>query len=274
MILIDGIETANVHAADRGLAYGDGVFRTFAVRRGTPSQWQRHYAKLAADCAAIGIPCPGQSLLRDELARACGDGAQEHAAKIIVTRGRGRRGYAYADDSEPTRIVSAAPRVAYPPEHAADGVRVRRCRLILSQQPALAGIKHLNRLENVLARAEWRDPAIAEGLLCDAALNVIGGTMTNVFIAKGGALATPDLSRCGVAGVTRDRVLDAARASGVACAITDIRWREVIEADEVILMNSLAGAWPVREIDGASMRTGPLVRAIQHWLSSSDEENA
>jgi 4-amino-4-deoxychorismate lyase len=149
-----------------------------------------------------------------------------------------------------------------------------RCVLALGHQPALAGVKHLSRLENVLARAEWNDPSIAEGLLCDADDNAIGGTMTNLFIAANGALATPSLARCGVAGVTRDRVLDAARRHGVACAVRDIPWADVLAADEVILTNSLAGAWPVREIDGRMFEAGPLARSVQRWLESDDEESA
>ena len=269
MIFVDGMADAAVRATDRGLAYGDGVFRTLLVRSGVAGQWRRQYAKLAADCASLRIRCPSPSALADELRDAC-DGSAEHVAKIIVTRGNGARGYAYADDLEPTRIVIATPRVPYPAAYTAAGVRVRKCSMTLADQPALAGIKHLNRLENVLARAEWSDADVAEGLLCDARGNAIGGTMTNVFIAKGGALATPALGRCGVAGVTRECVIDAARAHGVACEVRDVPWVELLAADEVILTNSLAGAWPVREIDGDMREPGPLARAIQSWLSADD----
>ena len=269
MILVDGVPTAAVHATDRGLGYGDGVFRTMRVRGGIALQWARHYAKLASDCSAIGIRCPAQALLAQEIERTCDGATPEHTVKIVVTRGAGPRGYAYADDLQPTRLVYSAPYAAYPPEYASAGVCVRRCRLTLAVQPALAGIKHLNRLENVLARAEWSDPALAEGLLCDAAGNLIGGTMTNVFIAKDGALSTPALTRCGVAGVTRDRVIDAAHAHGVACSIRDIGWDELSGAEEVILVNSLAGAWPVREIDGVALKPGPVVRTLQKWLDDA-----
>ena len=269
MILVDGTAGAAVQPTDRGLAYGDGVFRTLLVREGRPVQWPRQYARLAADRAAIDLDCPSQALLAEELRQACESGA-EHVAKIIVTRGNGPRGYAYADDLEPTRIVLATPRVPYPADYAVAGVRVRKCALMLSHQPALAGVKHLNRLESVLARAEWNDPAITEGLICDTGGNAIGGTMTNVFIAKNGALATPALGRCGVAGVTRDRVIDAARENGVACVVRDISWTELMQSEEVILTNSVAGAWPVREVDGAARKAGPLARAIQSWLERED----
>jgi 4-amino-4-deoxychorismate lyase len=274
MILVGGAPSEVVRATDRGLAYGDGVFRTFLLKAGRPRHWRRQYSKLAADCAAIALRCPAESLLRDELRQASGDASGEHVAKIIVTRGDGFRGYAYAHDASPTRIVSVSPRAPYPFDYAASGVRAMRCRLTLGHQPALAGIKHLNRLENVLARAEWSDPSVAEGLLCDVGGNVIGGTMTNLFIAANGVLATPSLASCGVAGVTRDRVIDAARALGIACTVRDIPWPELLLADEVILTNSLAGAWSVRELDDRSFEAGPLARAIQARLENDDEEDA
>jgi 4-amino-4-deoxychorismate lyase len=269
MMLVDGVEDSKVSAADRGLAYGDGVFRTLAATGGVPRQWPRHYAKLAADCAAIALACPAEPLLRREIGLVCA-GAGDSAIKIVVTRGAGPRGYRYPARMEPTRLVSSAPLPDYPASYAEIGVRVRRCRLRLSEQPALAGVKHLNRLENVLARAEWDDPQIAEGLLCDARDHVIGGTMTNVFIATRGVLATPELGRCGVAGVTRERVLEAASGEGVPCRIADLPWSDVLEADEVILVNSLAGAWPVREIDGRAIRVGPLARLLQTWIGRDD----
>ena len=269
MILVNGVAQAAVEATDRGLAYGDGVFRTFRVQRGVGSQWQRHYAKLAFDCAAIELSCPAEAVLAKEVTRVSAADA-ECVVKITVTRGAAARGYAYTGSAAPTRIVARSPRAAYDPANATAGVRVRRCRLQLGHQPALAGLKHLNRLENVLARAEWDDPDIAEGLLCDGAGHVIGGTMTNVFIARRGVLATPALTRCGVAGVTRDRVIAAAAAAGIACEIVDLPWDAVVRADEVILVNSLAGAWPVREIDGARRAVGPLARAVQRWLEHDD----
>jgi 4-amino-4-deoxychorismate lyase len=270
MILVDGVANAGVSAIDRGLTYGDGVFRTFVVRSGVAPQWGRQYAKLAKDCAAIGVACPAEPLLAEDVRRAAQPN-EECVVKIIVTRGAGTRGYAYGADMHATRIVASSPRPSYPRTYGTAGVRVRRCRLALGEQPALAGVKHLNRLENVLARAEWNDPDIAEGLLCDAAGNVIGGTMTNLFIARRGALATPALTRCGVAGVTRERVIEAAGRAGVACEIAELAWSEVAEADEVILVNSVAGAWPVREIDGAARAVGPLARTIQDWLEHDDQ---
>jgi 4-amino-4-deoxychorismate lyase len=270
VILVNGSETAVVSALDRGLAYGDGVFRTLAIREGAPLQWRRQYAKLAADCEAIGIAPPVEPLLRGEVTHVAQ--AEQHCAlKVIVTRGRSERGYRYDVKAPAVRIVLSSPYPQYPPSYSDRGVRVRRCRLRLADQPALAGIKHLNRLENVLARAEWTDSGIAEGLLLDNSDFVIGGTMSNLFIVRSGTLITPDLGRCGVAGVTRDRVMHAATARGVSIAIGRIGWRDVLSADEAFLVNSLAGAWPISELEGTKLSTGPLVRSVQRWLDQDDD---
>ena len=266
MILVNGMQSEAVPANDRGLAYGDGVFRTLLVQAGVAQHWQRHYRKLAHDCSALRLQCPPQALLEDEL-RAIAP-VEDAVAKIIVTRGAGERGYRYAPGAPPNRIVTTAPVPLYPARNREEGVRVRRCRLRLAEQPALAGVKHLNRLENVLARAEWADDAIAEGLLCDVEERVIGGTMSNVFAVLNGELVTPSLERCGVAGVTRERVLDAALRQGMPCRIRDLTWAELLAAEEIFLVNSVIGVWPVREVDGHARHRGPVVRDVQQWLGS------
>ena len=268
MILVNGAVSATVGAADRGLAYGDGVFRTLAIRDGKPRSWMRHYYKLARDCDAIFIPCPAEEILRDELARAA---AREPgcAAKIIITRGTGERGYAVPSESQPTRIVMSYPMPKHPVEFAQSGVKVHLCALRLGFQPALAGVKHLNRLENVLARGEWSDPDIAEGLLFDSDGNVIGGTMSNLFIVERDALATPDLSRCGVAGVTRDRVIEAAARHRISCRVEHIGLGRVLQAQEALLVNSLIGVWQVRALGDKAWARGTLATRVRQWL---DEE--
>lgn len=254
---------------DRGLAYGDGVFRTLRVRSGAPLHWRRQYAKLAGDCAALGICCPDEAVLEPEVRAVIRDAA-DCALKIIITRGSGARGYRYAEDTEPTRVVLSAPRPVYPGGYATSGVKVRRCALRLSHQPALAGVKHLNRLENVIARAEWTDADIAEGILCDREDHVVGGTMTNLFMARGGTLETPKLERCGVAGVTRDRVIEGALRQGIPCRVENLSWMEMLSADELFLVNSLAGVWPVRELAERKWLPGPLTRSVQRWLDDDD----
>lgn len=249
MILVNGIADGCIGATDRGLAYGDGVFRTLRTAGGRPLWWADHHAKLAADCAALGLDCPDAHLLHDEICRVAGQG--EGVVKIILTRGAGARGYAPPRGEPVTRIVMAAPLPPHARADAPEAVTARWCSLRLAHQPRLAGIKHLNRLENVLARAEWDDPAILEGILCDADGMLVGGVMSNVFWVADGVLHTPDVSTCGVAGVARARLLRVAGRLGLATRIGRFPPAVILAAEEVMICNSVLGVRRVASLDDA-----------------------
>lgn len=268
MILVNGEPQDTISAGDRGLAYGDGVFRTLAVKNGKPLCWQRHFAKLSDDCLRLGITLPAEALFLNEVEYVAPNG-NGGVVKIIVTRGQGERGYAFPQRPQATRIVMGMPMPAYPAENHCEGIRARLCELRLSAQPRLAGIKHLNRLENVLARAEWNDPTIAEGLLLDQRGNLIEGVSSNVFIVLNGILVTPDLSYCGVAGVTRERILAWAQTAGTACEIRRVTLDELWNAEEIMLCNSLIGVWRVREIGGRCCGNGGWTSRIRQFLAES-----
>jgi len=256
-----------VSASDRGLAFGDGVFRTLAVRAGRPLNWAWHYRRLIADCALLRLLVPAEALILADMARvAPGDAT----VKVIVTRGAATRGYAIPEGAEPTRIVAAHDPPAHDPARAREGVRVRRCDLVLAEQPRLAGAKTLNRLESVLARSEWSDAAFAEGLLGDASGRVIEATSSNVFVVSGGVVSTPDLARCGVIGAQRERVRELLRVAGFECRVADVTWEALAAADEVFLTNSLIGAWPVAELGTRHWAPGPVTRRVQALIAEHD----
>jgi len=246
MTLVNGHPAETVDALDRGLAYGDGVFRTLRTQAGQPLWWRDHYAKLTADSTALGLACPSEAELRAEVCRAA---EAEGVAKIILTRGVGARGYAPAADPSCTRIVMASPLPPHARPDAPVDIRARWCTLRLARQPRLAGIKHLNRLENVLARSEWDDPAIIEGVLCDDTGAVISGVMSNLFWVRDGELFTPDLSQCGVAGVARARLLRAAARRGIPTHIGRQLPDAILAADEVMICNSVIGVRRVARLD-------------------------
>jgi len=267
MVLVDGMPLASIPADDRGLAYGDGVFRTLAMRNGNPELWSRQWEKLVADCRALLLTPPVEADLLRDISRIA-DEMPDCALRITITRGSGGRGYDMPRDTQPRRVVAGSPLPQYPAAHQARGIRARFCKLRLAPQPRLAGIKHLNRLENVLARAEWNDVSIAEGLLLDVDGNVIGGTRSNLFIAESDSLATPDLSRCGVAGVTRDAVIDSARGEGVSCHVEPIDRARLEAADEIILVNSLIGAWTVAILEQRTRADFPMTARVRKWLDA------
>mgnify|MGYP001427311856 FL=1 len=270
MILVNGVASDVIDAHDRGLAYGDGVFRTFPMRGGRPAVWRRQYAKLAADCDNLRIACPSNAIIERDLALIAKK-QPDCVVKIIVTRGGGQRGYALPAAAAPVRVVLSDPLPAYPPGYYEHGVRTHLCRLRLAPQPALAGIKHLNRLENVIARAEWSDPEIAEGLLCDIEDNVIGGTMSNLFALKDGVLVTPDLTRCGVAGVTRERVIEIARENKIDTRIAAISIDELLAADELFVTNSVIGVWQIAALDRRTWVSGTLTLQVRRWLEHAQD---
>lgn len=267
-ILVDGHALDCVSALDRGLAYGDGVFRTLKTCDGKAVWWNDQYAKLAHDCQALSLDCPDAEVLQREI-ESLALRLTAGAVKIIVTRGVGPRGYAIPESASPIRVVIASrlPDHAVP---AADGIALRWCALRLSRQPRLAGIKHLNRLENVLARSEWHDPAISEGLLCDDTNAVIGGTMSNLFIVRDGRIYTPDLTTAGIAGVARSRVLRAAARHGIDSGIGRIEPAEVMAADEIFLTSSIVGIWPVMQLDDKKWVPGQLTGQFKHWIDEAD----
>ena len=265
MVLVDGKQATQIDAHDRGLHYGDGVFRTLKVENGMPCWWADQYRKLAADCEALNLACPEEALLLNEVRQAARE-PDTGGVKIILTRGLGKRGYALPEQCQPVRLVMG---FAYAAAARRD-IRLRWCELRLSFQPRLAGIKHLNRLENVLARSEWNNPAIDEGLLLDETGNVIGGTMTNLFLFEQGRLVTPELARCGIAGVTRERLMRGASRNGMAVSIENIMPARLLAADEVFLVNSLIRIWRADSLDKHRWADTGMLANLVNWLN---EEN-
>jgi len=188
--------------------------------------------------------------------------------KVIVTRGSGGRGYRVPDKPAATRIVQLHNWPVFSPSCAEHGVAVRVCETRLGHNKALAGIKHLNRLEQVLARREWSDPDIMEGLLLDADGHLVEGTMSNLFLVKEGTLLTPDLQRCGVAGVMRTRVLELADRLSFAADIRQLEMQHLLAADEVFICNSLIGIWPVIAVDARGYKKGTVTARLQALLDS------
>lgn len=268
-MLVNGVSGNTISIRDRGLLYGDGVFRTLRAFGGRAWHWPLHYRKLQQDCHALGIPCPGFEPLSVELQGLLATHS-EAVLKLIVTRGMGMRGYAPPAEGAPTHIWDMLPLPQYPVDHARRGIKARVCELRLSIQPRLAGVKHLNRLENVLAAAEWDDAEIAEGLLLDAEGHVVEGTRSNLFLARQGKLVTPNLSRCGVSGVQRERVMAWAEQQGVPLEVRDVALDEVLQADEVFLVNSIIGLWPVRELQERRWEEFPLGTRIAQHLNSEE----
>ena len=246
-ILVNGEHAAVFPVRDRGLQYGHGLFETIAIKQGQPQYWDQHMARLINGCTQLAMKAPDLSLLKKEAQQLSGQ-SDKAVLKIIYTCGEGGRGYRAPEMTLPNRILSISEWPDYPEANCRTGVVVQLCENRLGSNQALAGIKHLNRLEQVLARSEWADPEIAEGLMLDTQGLLIEGTMSNVFFVKNNTLCTPSLSQCGVAGVMRLLVLELAETLGINTYIDDFTPEDISQADEVFLTNSLIEIWPVKKV--------------------------
>jgi 4-amino-4-deoxychorismate lyase len=260
--LVNGEVYAYVPAGDRGLAYGDGLFETLVVERGRPRFWQGHMDRLQRGCSVLHIAMPPQELLlREVLTVAAGRSAC--VVKIILTRGAAGRGYAPPRDGQPTRFVAAYELPADLGDAQRRGVRGRVCDLRLALQPALGGIKHLNRLEQVLAAMEMRAHPGLEGILLNQEGFVVGAISANLFLVCGDTLITPRMDRSGVRGVTRNLILRDFKARTELRRVTPDMLEE---ADELFLCNAVRGVMPLVEVDGHEWPAGPVTRELQSWF--------
>jgi len=263
--LVNGQALDAVATTDRGLLYGDGVFETLAVAAGRPCYWSAHLQRLQAACRLLGLAEPDAAQLLQEGLRLIGD-RQRAVLKIIITRGPGGRGYRAPARSQPTRILQLHDWPDYPHACQGDGIRTTLCTTRLGLNPSLAGIKHLNRLEQVVARREWDDAAVSEGLMLDMTGQLVEGTMSNVFIVTAGTLRTPDLTQCGVAGIMRARLLAIAEREQMEYQVQGISVDELQQANEVFVCNSLIGIWPVRAVDEQVYARGAVTERLQALL--------
>lgn len=268
MFLVNGEISDCLPVTDRGLQYGDGVFETMAISRKKILCWEQHYQRLVIGCRHLNIIPPPDDLLLQEAKRLIA-GDQVAVLKLIVTRGTGGRGYRAPDPAPPpTRVLGLYPWPDYPVSYATEGITLRLCKTHLSRNRLLAGIKHLNRLEQVLARNEWQDAAIAEGLMLDSENNVIAGTMSNLFLVNGEKLLTPALDQCGVNGIVRQAVLDYAGKLSLACDISPVSRDELLQADALFVTNSIFGVWPVRQLESRSYTDHNVAHRIRQALAS------
>jgi 4-amino-4-deoxychorismate lyase len=264
----NGLEAASAPAASRALHYGDGVFRTMLRHRGELLYADAQIDKLVSDADRIGITVEAdlRARLHTELNNIAA-GFDTAVLKAMLVRGGEGRGYQPAADT-PDRYLYAYSAPLYTASCWNEGIVVARSSITLAVQPALAGIKHLNRLEQVLAYRS-SPVQVQEVILCDAQDQAICGGRSNLFVVHDGVLHTPDLRLCGVSGLMRDRVMDVARTLGIECRIGTIPWTLVEQAEELFVTNSLIGIWPIRQLLACEIKvpgavTRRLMRALDH----------
>ncbi|WP_455365498.1 aminodeoxychorismate lyase [Kaarinaea lacus] len=263
-VLVNGEDSDRIFVTDRGLQYGDGIFETIRIKSGTVQHWRQHMSRLQRGCERLGISIPEIESLHAEAMQLITRYGKERDAvlKLIVTRGSGPRGYKPSATAEQTRIIALYPFPNYPENYRKYGVKITICKTRLACNRRLAGVKHLNRLEQVLASSEWQDNDIVDGVMLDKDEHVIEGTLSNIFWVAKGKLYTPNLEGCGVEGVMRNLVLCTAGELQKTVTIGHYFIEDLLSADEIFITNSIHGIWPVRQIDQYSYEPGPITKQL------------
>lgn len=244
---------------DRGHAYGDGLFETLRAHRGELPWWERHWARLSHGAQRLRLSLPDQDQVRAQARELLA--GEDAVLKLILGRGEGGRGYAPPAQAAPVWTISRHP---LPPPAPDAGLTLRWCDLRVAVQPALAGLKHCNRLEQVLARAEWDHPDVHEGLLLNTDDELVGATAANVFMLRAGLWFTPPVDRCGIAGVCRQVLIDRANIR-----VRPLNVHDIARADAVFLCNAVRGILPVARLGEQQWAPHPGIAGLRRRLGAA-----
>ena len=269
----NGSRVDSIPVDDRGLQYGDGVFETIAIRDARPRFWPAHVDRLSAGAERLGFQLPVENILERDLERALALTTVNTSfctAKIVVTAGTGPRGYRREAGRPSRTLVGIFGAQELPRDSYVEGVETVLCETPVSDQPRLAGLKTLNRLDQVLASREWDEADAFDGLMCDSQARLVCGTRTNLFLIRDNQIMTPALDRCGVEGIMRRQILDGLSGNQIECTVTDIPAAALDDADEVFVCNSQVGVLPVRRCGALSWPVGEGTRSIMAMMAYND----
>ncbi|WP_019592512.1 aminodeoxychorismate lyase [Thioalkalivibrio sp. ALRh] len=245
MILVNGVESC-VPGDDRGLLLGDGLFETIMMEGGQPRLWPYHVARLERGLKRLGFPRVDAALLREELQQVAPEG--QRMARITVTRGQGPRGYAPPENVEMTRIVSAGPVLRQSRGAEPKPLRMGWSRVAMAIQPALAGLKHTSRLEQVVIRQSW-EAGWDEAVVCDTQGRLVSATQGNLWWRQGMDLFTPPVDEAGIAGTRRAWIFAHAASCGFAVHEQSVEPQALDQVDGLYVSNARLGLHPARLIE-------------------------
>ena len=255
--LVNGELSEHISVYDRGLAYGDGIFETILGVNGKLLFWDQHLERLSNSLARLKIsPFDPDTLL--PIIRPYLKSAGAQIVKIIVTRGKGERGYAVPESASANTVIFISDKSQLDSDWSRMGITAQFCETRLAYQPKLAGMKHLNRLEQILARMELANSGCQEGIMLGFNGEVIEATTHNLFLVKNSELFTPDLSDCGVAGIMRTFIIEYAHELGIPLSVGRVGVSQLMDADEIFLTNSINGIWPICELGSTRLDIGEV----------------
>lgn len=266
--LVNGEKTDSISVTDRGLQFGDGVFETIRIHQGKPVWWQQHINRLLDGCHRLRFAdIPDIDTLQQEVTALASD-CVAGVLKIIITRGCSNSGYATPADAPASRILCLTPGMRHQ-SRAGQGIVMGVCSQRLAGHDSLAGIKHLNRLEQVLARLQCQAEGWDEGVMLDDQGSVIEGTMSNLFIWRKNLLYTPSLQKTGFKGLCREIIISLAAENGITVKQTKLRLEDLTNSSGIFVTNSLIGIWPVINFNHQQLTVCANTRLLQERLEDS-----
>ncbi|MCF2950391.1 aminodeoxychorismate lyase [Paraglaciecola aquimarina] len=272
-MIVNGLYQTDIDIADRALQYGDGCFTTIALRNACLEFYDSHIQRLKLACEKLQI-----SFLKwDELTRnvlsSVTDIDQDMVVKIIISRGVGGRGYSSQGCNNPSYIITHHSMPAHYHEWQKQGIELIESPIKLAKQPLLAGIKHLNRLEQVLIKQQLITTNYPDALVCDTEGSLIETSIGNVFWKKGNQWFTPDMQYCGVEGVMRNQVICLLESKHIKVHVVQQALADLANIQEMFICNSLMQIVPVTKLflknvdEKISTLANKETQLIQSWLN-------
>jgi len=261
---------------DRGLLYGDGFFTTVLVQSGQLVNWSAHWQRLQLSAQRLKFPPLSEPKLLCQIAAELVDTDEDYAViKILVSRGLGGLGYQPLPKPHPIIYVQ---KLAFPNVLKNDqawpffSVKMTLSAIRCADQPLLAGLKHCNRLENVMAREALIGSSFDEAVMLNPQGEVISATQANLVLIKDNQLITPELSRSGVMGTCLSSLPRALKNTQWQWQIRPVSLDEVYQAEAIFCCNAVRGVMPVMQFQQQgydSEKTRQIAQAWQKWQAQN-----
>lgn len=261
MFLINGEWTDNLPANDRAVQFGDGCFTTACISNGEVKFLDQHLIRLQQACEKLLIPFVDWALLKSEMLRLA-EKEKQAVLKVIITRGSGGRGYSAANCQQPTRLLTVSAYPSFYPQWREQGITLALSPIQLGINPQLAGIKHLNRLEQVLIRTHLEQTLAQEALVLDSDGYLTECCAANLFWRKGMQVFTPYVDKSGVNGTMRQHII--ACLADSPWQVTQVREKldTLAQADEVLICNALMPVVPVKQAENWQFKSRELYQFL------------
>lgn len=265
--IINGKEQSNISIFNRNFQYGDGLFETCVVKNNQILFWEKHLSRLDIGCRKLKIKNIEEEIWLKDIKKALSLTSKKNCVlKLILSRGNSQRGYSYPDDILPVRVVivsemkNVQAKESFSLEYASSGYH---------SNPNLAGIKHCNRIEQILARSSLKRD---EAIMLDENQNIISVTQGNIYFIFGQSLVTPKLDRCGVIGSRRSLILELAESIELNVEQGNVSMNDAKKADEAFISNSIMGIQSVNSIEEYQLPKKMITEQIKIAFESATQD--